>query len=103
MYASGKHAIAMCDICARQVKYTSLKKYIYNQRWNGLLVCEECYDIDNPQLQIGKYVRGESIALQNPRTASQQNPPTREYFGWNPVLVNRISVKLGQVTISVSS
>jgi len=102
MYASGKHAIAMCDICARQVKYTSLKKYIYNQRWNGLLVCEECFDIDNPQLQIGKYVRGEAIALENPRTDSQQDPPTREYFGWNPVLPNKVYVTLGRVTIAVN-
>jgi hypothetical protein len=102
MYASGKYAIAMCDICARQIDYTSLKKYIYNQRWNGLLVCEECFDIDNPQLQIGKYVKTESIALQNPRTASQQNPPTREYFGWNPVLPNQIYVTLGSVKVSIS-
>jgi len=102
MFASGKHAIAMCDICARQIKYTALKKYIYNQRWNGLLVCEECFDIDNPQLQIGKYVRGEAIALNNPRTASQQNPPTRAYFGWNPVLPNKIYVNLGSVKISIS-
>ena len=101
MFAAGKHAIAMCDICARQVKYTTLKKYIYNEQWNGLLVCDECFDIDNPQLKIGKYVRGESIALSNPRTDSTQNPPTREYFGWNPVLPNKIYIIIGKVSISI--
>jgi hypothetical protein len=102
MYASGKHAVAICDICARQVDYTSLKKYIYNQRWNGLLVCDECFDIDNPQLQVGKYIRGEAIALKDPRPDSQQEPPTRAYFGWNPVLPNKLYVSLGRVTISIS-
>ncbi len=35
----------------------------------------------------------------NPRTASQQNPPTRGYFGWNPVLPNKIYVNLGSVKV----
>ena len=33
-FASGKHAIAICDRCGFQYKYTSLKK-----EWTGFRVC----------------------------------------------------------------
>jgi len=44
-FATGKHAIAICDRCGQQYKFQRLKK-----EWNGLYVCPECYEPKHPQL-----------------------------------------------------
>ena len=45
-FASGKYALAICDRCGFQYKYTSLKK-----EWTGFRVCSECFEPKHPQLE----------------------------------------------------
>jgi|TARA_R100000406_G_scaffold72579_2_gene52889 hypothetical protein len=45
-FASGKYAIAICDRCGFEYKYTSLRK-----EWTGFRVCTECYEPKHPQLE----------------------------------------------------
>ena len=47
-FASGKFSQAICDRCGFQVPYLNLSK-----EWNGLLVCQECFEPKHPQLDPG--------------------------------------------------
>jgi len=67
-FASGKKAIAMCDRCGQQFKLKTLKEEIIKTKRYNLLVCEECWDPDQPQLQLGMYPVDDPQALRNPRT-----------------------------------
>lgn len=98
-YASGRHAVAECDICGSRCEYRKLVRYIYNQKWNGLMVHPECYDVDNPQLQVGKQFRPEAMALMNARPDTGI-AASRAFFGWNPVLGLVAQATLGTVTTS---
>jgi len=44
-YASGKYAKAQCDRCGFVYDYQTLQS-----EWNGLRVCEECFESKQPQL-----------------------------------------------------
>ena len=60
-FAVGKKSQVICDRCGYQYPYLTLQK-----EWNGLLVCEECYEPKHPQLDP-PYSRPDPEALQNPR------------------------------------
>jgi hypothetical protein len=96
-FASGKNSIAMCDRCGFQFKLTALKKEIQKTKIYNLLVCPQCWDPDQPQLQLGMYPVDDPQAVRNPRTDSTYvtagvntaGSPTggsRDIqWGWNPV------------------
>lgn len=125
-FASGKNAIAQCDRCDQRFKLKLLRREIIKTKNYDLLVCPECWDPDQPQLQLGMYPVDDPQALRNPR-------PDRSYvasglladgslgegsrviqWGWNPVggasayddgltpnyLV--LSTYIGTVTVSVT-
>lgn len=66
-YASGKIAIAMCDRCGEQYKLKQLKTEIIKTKKYQALVCPDCFDPDQPQLQLGMYPIDDPQALRNPR------------------------------------
>jgi hypothetical protein len=66
-FASGKNSIAMCDRCGFQFKLTSLKKEVIKTKTYNLLVCDECWDPDQPQLQLGMYPVDDPQAVREPR------------------------------------
>jgi hypothetical protein len=96
-FAAGKKAIAMCDRCGQQFKLKTLKEEVIKTKRYNLLVCNECWDPDHPQLQLGMYPVDDPQALRNPRTDTTYrqaglNPvgfPTDGsrviQWGWNPV------------------
>ncbi len=96
-FASGKIAIAMCDRCGFRFRLRDLQKLIIKTKQINLLVCQECWDPDHPQLQLGMYPVDDPQALRNPRrdttyvTAGVNvsgNPTggSRDIqWGWNPV------------------
>ena len=69
-FASGKNSIAMCDRCGQQYKLKLLRKEIIKTKNYDLLVCPECWDPDQPQLQLGMYPVDDPQAVRNPRTDS---------------------------------
>jgi hypothetical protein len=69
-FASAKNSIAMCDRCGFQYKLTALKKEIQKTKIYNLLVCPQCWDPDQPQLQLGMYPVDDPQAVRNPRTDS---------------------------------
>lgn len=96
-FAAGKKAIAMCDRCGQQFKLKKLKEEVIKTKRYNLLVCEECWDPDHPQLQLGMYPVDDPQALRNPRRDTTYVQaglnvigfPTdgsrRIQWGWNPV------------------
>lgn len=96
-FASGKNSIAECDRCGFRYKLTALRELVVKTKKINLLVCNECWEADHPQLQLGMYPVSDPQAVRNPR-------PDRSYYasgltaagtfgegsraiewGWNPV------------------
>lgn len=83
-FASGRHALGTCDMCGQVFKLHELRPEIYNRRPTGFLVCSECWDLDNPQLQIGSFPINDPQALFNPRVDTGVGE-SRELWGWAPI------------------
>ena len=66
-FASGKNSIALCDRCGFQFKLTNLRKEIVKTKTFNTLVCPDCFDPDQPQLQLGMYPVDDPQAVRNPR------------------------------------
>jgi hypothetical protein len=125
-FSSGKNAVAMCDRCGQRYKLTELKKEVQKQRMFNLLVCQQCWDPDHPQLMLGTFPVDDPQGVRNPRVDTTYNvagPMPDGYnsggsrsiqWGWAPVggssgfdapltpnyLVGTTSV--GTVTVAVS-
>lgn len=96
-FASGKNAIAECDRCGQRFKLKQLRKEIIKTKNYDLLVCHECWDPDQPQLQLGMYPVDDPQGLRNPRpdrsylisgllADGQSGGGSRIFqWGWNPV------------------
>jgi hypothetical protein len=125
-FASAKNSIAMCDRCGFQFKLTNLRKEIVKTKTFNTLVCPDCFDPDQPQLQLGMYPVDDPQAVRNPRrdTTYVEAGVNAQGFttggsrdiqwGWNPVGGSRffdaaltpndlvLTIEVGQVTISVT-
>ena len=66
-FASGKKAIAECDRCGFRFKLKDLKKLIVKTKQVSIKVCSECWEPDQPQLQLGMYPVDDPQALREPR------------------------------------
>ena len=66
-YASGKYSIAECDRCGQRYKLKQLKLEVIKTKKYELKVCPECWDPDQPQLQLGMYPVVDPQAVYQPR------------------------------------
>lgn len=66
-FSSGKFAIAECDRCGQRFKLKQLKSLTIKTKRVNILVCPECWEPDQPQLQIGMYPVNDPQAVRNPR------------------------------------
>ena len=66
-FSSGKYAIAQCDRCNFRYKLKELKTYTLKTKNVNMLVCEQCWDPDHPQLQLGMYPVEDPQVVRNPR------------------------------------
>jgi hypothetical protein len=125
-FASGKNAIAECDRCGFRYKLTQLRSLIIKTKNVNILVCTECWEEDQPQLQLGMYPVDDPQGIRNPR-------PDNSYvtsgvgddgypgggsriiqWGWNPVGGSKqfdadltpnnlaLTISIGTVTIAVT-
>lgn len=96
-FASGKNSIAECDRCGQRYKLTALKKEIKKLSVYNILVCPQCWDPDQPQLQLGMFPVDDPQAVREPRrdTTYYVSGVTSDgslgggsrvfQWGWNPV------------------
>jgi len=66
-FASGKWAIAECDRCGQRYMLKELKKLVIKTKTVNIKVCPECWEPDQPQLQIGMYPVNDAQAVREPR------------------------------------
>lgn len=66
-FASGKYSIAECDRCGQRFKLKDLRGLVIKTKNVNILVCPECYEPDQPQLQLGMYPVSDPQAVRNPR------------------------------------
>ncbi len=100
-YAAGRKALGLCDRCGFEYLLNRLEYEVEDQRLNGLRVCPECKDEDQPQLQLGEIIIADPQSLWDPRPDLGELESTI-YFGWRPVgnpITNTIESGLGTVTI----
>ena len=69
-FASGKYALAICDRCGFQVKYSAMR-----EEWNGSRVCPECFETKHPQLEPPR-VRADAEALRDARPDVAETAPS---------------------------
>jgi len=66
-YASGKYAIAECDRCDGRYMLKELRTQVLKTKPYKIKVCRECWDPDQPQLQLGMYPVNDPQAVRDPR------------------------------------
>ena len=66
-FSSGKNAIAECDRCGQRFKLKELKKLTIKTKQVDIKVCKECWEPDQPQLQLGMYPVNDPQAVREPR------------------------------------
>ena len=66
-FASGKYEIAECDRCGQRFKLKELRKLTIKTKQVSIKVCHECWEPDQPQLQLGMYPVNDPQAVREPR------------------------------------
>ena len=66
-FASGVHSIAECDRCGFRYKLKELKKLTIKTKNVSIKVCHECFEMDQPQLQLGMFPIFDPQAVREPR------------------------------------
>ena len=87
-YASGRNAIAECDVCGFRYKLTALKKLVVKGKLINVLACPACWVPDQPQLMLGEFPVDDPQAIRNPRPDNSyylQDGSRRIEWGWAPV------------------
>jgi hypothetical protein len=69
-FASGRRAISQCDRCNFRFPLKQLRRLVIKTKNVNILVCPECWEPDQPQLQLGMYPVNDPQALRNPRPDS---------------------------------
>lgn len=96
-FSSGKHSIAECDRCGFRFKLKQLRKLTIKTKQVSIKVCNECWEPDQPQLQLGMYPVNDPQAVREPRPDNSYyvsgpdfdgNPSEGSRiinWGWSPV------------------
>ena len=88
-FTAGVKAIAECDRCGIRVKLKDLKKLVIKTKQVSIKVCNECWEEDHPQLQLGMYPVADPQAVRDPRPDFAGYVENRDIqWGWNPVGLN---------------
>ena len=117
-FTTGKKAISECDRCGFRFKLKELKELVIKTKKVNILVCRQCWEPDQPQLQLGMYPVDDPQALRNPRpdrsyltsgpsvTGSAGEGSRVFQWGWTPVgggAVNSLTPNNLVVTTAVGS
>ena len=102
-YAVGKRAWGLCDRCSFRYPLHDLRYEMENDVRNGLRVCDECFDPEQPQEDLNKLIITDPQALRDPRPDVNREASLR-LFAWNPVgnqdATSIIRVNLGNVSVT---
>lgn len=77
-FTAGNKAISECDRCGIRTKLKDLKKLVIKTKQVAIKVCNECWEEDHPQLQLGMYPVSDPQAVRDPRPDFSGYPQSRE-------------------------
>lgn len=100
-YAQGEHALGNCDRCGFQYLLHDLRPEVVNLNETGMKVCQECWDPDSPQYQLGRWPINDPQAVRNPRP-DLGLVASRGFFGWDPLREIVVRTYVGEVIITSS-
>ena len=83
-YANPNKALAICDRCGDPYKRSELRYLTIAAHETRILVCYLCYDIDNPQLLLGRIKVDDPRPIWDPRV-DPVKLHQRGGYGFNPV------------------
>ena len=123
-FSSGKFAISQCDRCGFRFKLKQLRSLTIKTKQVNILVCQECWEQDHPQLRLGMYPVNDPQAVRNPRPDTSYvvsgvdvdgdpSGGSRIFeWGWAPVGGSRdggltpnalnLTITLGDVTVATT-
>jgi hypothetical protein len=99
-FASGKKAIAECDVCGFRYKLRELRDVYVKGRNTHIKACPQCWDPDHPQLKLGQYPVSDPQAIRDPRPDFTGYAESRALY--NPVEGVHAIATLGRVTVTTS-
>lgn len=76
-FASGRKALAICDVCGFACKLRELKSLVVKGKITNVKACPECWNPDQPQLHLGEVPVSDPQALRDPRPDSNEFPQER--------------------------
>ena len=76
-FASSQRALGICDVCGFQYKLRELRNVFVKRRDTNIKACPECWDPDQPQLQLGEYPVDDPQSIRNPRPDSAEYAQSR--------------------------
>ena len=88
LYANGKRALGLCDVCGFPYKLKTLKPLVVKGKKTGTLACVECWNEDHPQLKLGQFPIYDPQALRDPRSDSSELAAERQLYDQNGNPVN---------------
>lgn len=97
-YASGKYALAICDICGLKCDYLDLRIVIRDGKSTGLQSCKEC--VDKSQPKTPKHT-ADAQALRRPRPENWD--ASRRILNWKPVDGPWLNLQLGNVVVETTT
>lgn len=83
-FASGVWAIASCDRCGFRYSLQELRELVIKTKKVNIMVCPECYEEDQPQLQLGMYPIDDPQALQKARPEAGVDQSRVTSWGFRP-------------------
>ena len=81
-FASGKHALAECDVCGFTYRYGELKFLTRNGSRTSIKACPKCWEADHPQYFINKVDTHDPQGLRDPRPVG--NLEKQREIVWSP-------------------
>ena len=85
-FATGKHALGICDRCGFSFKLNSLRFQHVDGWLTKIKVCYSCLDVDNPQWQLRLLDLTDNEALRDPRPDDSTAPGLALTWGSDPPL-----------------
>ena len=99
-FASGKKAIAICDVCGFQYLLRELRSLVKKGKITEIKACSECWEPDHPQNRLGEYPVDDPQAIRNPRSDAAELAASRGLF--EPVSPVVAFGHIGNVTVSTT-
>jgi len=88
---------SICDVCGQKWPRRRLRYQIINAKPTRTLACPDCWDLDNPQLQVGRLRVSDPKSIREPRP--DINFPQEAGYGWNPIGGMGLSMQMWPQTV----